>query len=236
MPTPPAIRRNRTIAALLALAVVLGPLWVVRQDTDAMSYYLGGGFPPGQSTYVMMRYTGHIAFALVFLQIVLGLQHRRLGRWLGAPTLLPLHRSLGLSAFCLALLHPVLFEWARILRTNHTTVTKTFFPDPRIGYYEQHQLYGAIGLYALAVGVAAGLVGPRLAPRWWRWVHGVNLVVFFLVWWHSFTIGSDTRVGYLPALYTAMLLTVAALWAERVWRGRPGRLAVGRGATEDAGA
>ncbi len=209
-------RRNRLIAGALVAALFLLPLFTLTRQTGAMTYYLGEGYPPGQSAYIMMRVAGQLAFTLVFLQIVLGLQHRRIERWLDLPSLVPVHRSVGLAAFLIALSHPILFEWARQLRTGQSTVTVTFWPPWRTGFYELHQLFGALGLYLLLVGVLAGVFGPRLAPRAWRTVHYVNYVVFFLVWYHSIRIGTSTRIGLLPALYTVLLAVVLGLIAARV--------------------
>jgi predicted ferric reductase len=215
-----AARRNRLLLGLAALAVLLAPLAVIKADTGAMTYYLGAGYPPGQSAYIMMRYAGAIAFALVFLQLILGLHGRRIQRWIDGPPLLPVHRSLGLAAMAFAFLHPILFAWARWLRTGQSAVVVTFWPNRQEGFYELHQFYGAIALYALVVGVLAGIFGPRLAPRHWRLLHWLNLAVFILVWVHSFQIGSDTRVGPLPLLYSAMAAVVVLLVAERWLRSR----------------
>jgi predicted ferric reductase len=211
-------QRNRLLLGLGALVVLVGPLLVIKSDTGAMTYYLGAGYPPGQTAYIMMRYAGYIAFGLIFLQIILGLHHARLRRWTGTSSLVPLHRAIGLSAMAFALLHPFMFAWARFLRTGQSAVKVTFWPPRHEGYYELHQFYGALGLYILIVGVLAGIFGPRLSPRHWRVIHGVNVIVFFLVWLHSFNIGSDTRVGPLPLLYTAMVIMVAVLLVERLTR------------------
>ena len=61
-------------------------------------------------------------FALVFLQLILGLHGRRIQRLIDGPPLLPVHRSLGLAALAFAFLHPVLFAWARVLRTGQSAV------------------------------------------------------------------------------------------------------------------
>lgn len=70
-------RRNRILAISGASALLLLPILVFRQQTGAMAYYLGEGYPPGQGAYIAMRPAGHIAFTLVFLQILLGQHPRR---------------------------------------------------------------------------------------------------------------------------------------------------------------
>jgi predicted ferric reductase len=213
---PETVRRHRLIAGLAVAALLVLPLGSLTSQTGAMTYYLGEGYPPGQGAYIMMRIAGHLAFALVFLQIVLGLKHRGVAKWLGTTSLVPVHRSIGLAALMLALSHPILFEWARQLRTGQSTVTATFWPPTHTGFYELHQFFGAIGLYLLIVGVIAGVVGPRLAPRAWKTVHYVNYAVFFLVWYHSFRIGTSTRIGFLPVLYSVLAAIVVGLLVSRL--------------------
>lgn len=208
---PEVARRHRLIAGLLVAALLVVPVVSMTTQTGAMTYYLGEGYPPGQGAYIMMRVAGHLAFALVFLQIVLGLRHRSVERYLGMTSLVPVHRSLGLAAMMIALSHPVLFEWARELRTGQNTIIASFWPPTHTGHYELHQFFGALGLYLLMLGVVAGIVGPRLAPRAWKTVHYVNYGVFFLVWYHSFRIGTSTRIGLLPVLYTVLAAIVIAM-------------------------
>lgn len=220
------IRRNRILAALAVVVLLLVPLTAMTSQTGTMTYYLGQGYPPGQGTYIMMRIAGHLAYTLVFLQIVIGLLHRPLQRRLGLGPLLPVHRSLGLAGFILALSHPVLFEWARQLRTGQSTVTVTFWPPTDTGFYELHQFFGAMGLYLLLIGVLAGVFGPRLAPRAWRTVHMLNYAVFFLVWYHSLRIGTSTRIGALPILYTVLAAVVVGLTLWRLRRRSAPQVAV----------
>lgn len=210
------VRRNRILAVLAVAALLLLPLGALTRQTGTMAYYLGQGYPPGQGAYIMMRVAGHLAYSLVFLQILVGLLHRPFQRALGLGPLLPVHRSLGLAAFLLAVSHPVLFEWARQLRTGQSSIAATFWPPRDHGFYELHQFFGALGLYLLLIGVLAGVYGPRLAPKAWRAVHAVNYAVFFLVWYHSLRIGTSTRIGALPLLYTVLAAVVVGLTLRRL--------------------
>ena len=212
----PSIKRNRIVAALAVAILLFVPLATMTSQTGAMSYYMGEGYPPGQSAYIMMRISGHLAYTLIFIQIVIGTLHGRIEKWLGIGNMVPIHRSLGLTAFFFALSHPIFFEWARQLRTGQSTVVATFWPPTNTGFYELHQFFGALGLYTLVAGVLAGVVGPRLAPKAWRTVHYINYGVFFLVWYHSFRIGSSTRIGFLPILYTVLATTVLVVVAWRL--------------------
>jgi DMSO/TMAO reductase YedYZ heme-binding membrane subunit len=114
----------------------------------------------------------------------------------------------------------VLFLWARTLRGGTVPFLDTFWPDAFQDYYHRHLFFGALGLYGMAAAVLAAVYGPRLQPKRWLLVHRANYAVFFLVWLHSFAIGSETRVGPVPLLYTAMAAVVLALVATNALRRR----------------
>jgi predicted ferric reductase len=183
-----------------------------------ISYYFSDQFPPGQSAYIMMRPAGHIAFSLVFIQIALGLYGRPIGRWLGLASMVPLHRRLGLVTLWFVLLHPLLFAWARSLRSGNIDLLVTFVPNPMENYWERMLFVGAVALYAMVFGGLAALYGPRLMPRWWRLPHSINLLAFALAFWHAISIGSETRLQPVAALHWAMAAAVGIMIVHRCIR------------------
>ena len=198
----------------LLFAVPLGVFWL---EVGGIGHYFGSAYPPGQGAYIMMRAAGHVALVLLFIQVALGPNVRSIARWLGVPSLLRVHMSLGLTTLAFALLHPVLFLWARTLRAERFEPLKVFFP-PTGDYYHNRLFLGAVGLYLLVVAIGAGAYGPRIAPRLWRRVHMLNYGVFIALWYHAVSIGSETRHPVLIALYGAMLGAVVFLAVRRVRR------------------
>ena len=222
-------RARRGLAALAALTVLALPLAVFVRWAGPLEYYGGGEFPRGQAAYLMMRPAGHLAFGLLFLQVLLGTQHERLGRWLGVRTLLPWHRALGVMAIGFALLHPLLFAWARSLRSGRLELFATLLPNPAENYWERMLFVGALALYALLLGALAAACGPRVAPRGWLWVHRINYAAFGLAFWHGISVGAETRLPQLLVFYWALFaLGLAALMEKtlRTWRRAGGKPAL----------
>lgn len=236
-----ASRWARWGLGLGACALLATPLWIFWRDVRPFPFYLGDRFPPGQAAYVMMRPAGHLVFCLVFLQIVLGLQGRRLARWTGVPTLLPLHKALGLATAWLLLFHPSLFLWASLQRYPRpfaVAFRMTFLPDPAQDYWSYFFFWGALGFWGLLTAVGAALLGPRLAPRAWRWVHALCYPAFGCGGYHARAAGAEVRGQALEVLYTVMMGIVAALLAARLAgavRARMGRRSTRCGAIPQAG-
>ncbi len=210
---PYALRRRLALAgALFLVALPLGVFWA---EVGGLSHYFSAQYPPGQGAYIMMRAAGHLAFVLLFLQLVLGSNVRAIARWVGRPSLLRLHRALGGTTLAVALLHPILFLWARTLRSGLFEPLKVILPPPG-DYYHNRLLLGAVCLYLLMAAIAAAIYGPRLLPRVWRRVHLLNYAAFFGLWLHAFSIGSETRHPVLVVLYGAMVVLVIAFGLRRL--------------------
>jgi predicted ferric reductase len=210
--TASIIQRRRRLVLLGLAGLLLLPQLIFLGEVKGLGLYLGSQPPPGQGTYIMMRAAGHLAFVLVFLQVLLGARGFAIARYLGERSLLSLHRALGVTTLSMAFLHPIFFLWARTLRTGSLDIAKTFLPSPT-DYYHNRLLLGALMLYGLVGTAVYGLLGPRRAPRVWRAIHRFNYLIFFGLWYHAISIGSETRHPVLVLLYGAMVLTVGWLAA-----------------------
>ena len=216
--SPSSFATRRLLISAAAVILLVAPLAVFAIEIGSPAYYLGDAFPPGQAAYIMMRPAGQLAFTLVFFQIVLGTVGRPLSRWLGLRSLISLHRAVGITAFTLIWLHPLLFMWGGTLRAGDLTWRATFTPDPLHNYYTLHLFFGAAALYVLTVGILGAWLGPRKAPRYWRRIHRLNYIALPIAWYHGYFIGSDTRIGPLPTLYTLMLIGAIGLMGWALWR------------------
>ncbi|HET6203053.1 MAG TPA: ferric reductase-like transmembrane domain-containing protein [Planctomycetota bacterium] len=208
---------RRAAAGGLAAVLLVSPVAAFLWRTGSPAFYLEGQFPAGQSAYVMMRPAGHLAFVLLWIQVVLGSRGGTVARLLGLRTLVPLHRALGLTTLLFLLLHPLLFAWGRTLRTGKPAFLQTFFPNPAENYWERMVFFGAVSLGVLLAGILAATAGRRLLRRAWRGVHAVNYAGFLLSSYHSLSIGSETRVEPVFFLYWALGLTGGALLAARLF-------------------
>jgi hypothetical protein len=153
------------------------------------------------SLYDGLRLAGLLAFTLIILQIGLGAFMLFLRQYFGS-WVLKLHISQGLAAFTLA--------WA------HYLVNKFF-----LGFTNgPYQLWGKIGLLIMCISVAAGLLRTRpWIAKYWRLIHRLNYVLFAMIWYHSWNLGSDVRLWPMRGLYyLAPIVVVAAI----VYKARQG--------------
>lgn len=212
-----SISAARFAAGLAALGAIGIPLAVHFAVDGPPWQYLGTHFPPGESGYAMMRPAGHLAFGLLFLQILVGGNAEALAARLAWPNLVRFHRRMGLFTILLAAMHPLLFLGGRTLRARHFA-WQTLLPNPFENYWERMNFVGALTLYTIALAVAAALLAPRLGPRWWRRIHALNYAAFFLAFWHSSAIGSETRFPAVRTVHLAMVAIVLCQIAIRIYR------------------
>jgi DMSO/TMAO reductase YedYZ heme-binding membrane subunit len=67
----------------------------------------------------------------------------------------------------------------------------------------------------LAIVISAGLLRKRF-PRLGRWLHRASVPVYALVWIHSLTIGSESRMGPMPYVYGLLAMLIAAATVRRL--------------------
>lgn len=137
--------------------------------------------------YNLAKLAGSLAFGLMFLQITSGTLMNKLRPKFGSG-ILNWHIGAGILAFCLSILHPVFFALA--------LGTKTVM---NLGGYA---ILGKAGILLLVFGVLAGLF--RTVPfvtRYWRWIHRLNYIVFMLIYFHSWQLGTDSHRFPLIVVY-----------------------------------
>ena len=148
--------------------------------------------------YFLGRVFGIAAFVLIFVQMCLGpfmnFWRRVLGGWV-----LKLHIVIGITAFVLAWLHPVM--WVLVWGWN--TVRE-------LGGYVW---FGKVGLILITMAAAAGVWRAHpMVTKYWRWIHRLNYVVFVLIYIHSWKLGTDAGSFPFKAIYyLAPVVLVLAL-------------------------
>jgi DMSO/TMAO reductase YedYZ heme-binding membrane subunit len=211
-------RAWRWLAGSAMAVLVATPIAVFLATTGAPWRFLESDVPPGQSAYIMMRPAGHLAFVMLFLQIVVGPNASKLGRVLGVPRMVELHRQLGVAAMVLVVTHPLLFAWGRSLRAEKLYLWATLTPRPFENYWELMCAVGVVSLYLLVVAVLAGIFGARRFGRSWRWLHACAYPAFFGAFVHAISIGAETRFWPVWLAYWAMAMVAGASLAWRAWR------------------
>jgi predicted ferric reductase len=222
---------RRRLACALILAILLAvPLAAFAYNVRGPLQYLGPNPPPGQPAYIMMRVAGHVAFVLMFAQLVVGSSAVALSRWLDWGGLVRFHRGLGLFTIGAVLSHPLLFGWGRTLRAGKEQVSTTLLPHLGVNYWETMLALGAFALYAAILAAAAAMLGRRIGERAWRIVHAMNYAAFFLAFFHAISIGSETRFPAVTIEYSILAGAAAVallVRARRLFRAGPSPSASG---------
>lgn len=184
----------------LLTKIVLILVWLGVITTPPTLFILTrGGLPT--NPLELFPVFGLLAFTLIWGQIMLGLFMGPLSRLF--PKIFPVHIVQGLTALLFALLHPLLL----IIGATPAVYLTYGFIDPALKGYV---FLGQGALLLLIIGVSAGLL--RKSPKikaFWRKIHYVNYVVFFLAFTHSWNVGTDLSISWvLDGLWIFMLATV----------------------------
>jgi hypothetical protein len=198
----------------LLLAASLGLLIVVATDqiVPATSQYQAQ-----MRLWLAGRATGLTAYALITLQVFLGLvlSHPvNLSTWKLSKRLFPWHENLWVFVLAFLGAHIVsliLDPYAGV------GISGAFIPGLS-SYRSWPVALGTLGLYALLVtGVTARYTKLLPAGAWLR-IHRVSIVVFGLAWLHGVQAGTDTDT-LAPVYVTSGGLVIAAA-AYRYWVGK----------------
>ncbi len=165
---------------------------------------------------LFLRLTGLYAFVLIFIQIMLG-AFMDFARRIFGPRILNFHMTQGLVAYGLILAHPTLF----LLNTVLAGV-----PNPLIlllprftTAYETYLSFGKVGFVLLTAAVfAARFRNTQFLQKHWRKFHILNYIAFWLIFVHSFNIGSDAKTPPFSWLYPVMaVLVVLSIFYRRIY-------------------
>lgn len=179
---------GRAVVVAAALAILTLPGWVM------WDLYGSDVF----SESILFRLVGVYAFSLLSIQVLLGAYLPLLGALFGR-SLFPIHVVLGVTTYVFAFTHPILLS-----ASPGWDPAAVFLPSiPDSSYYAIVSL-GRISLFLLTLTVLAGLLRNRLGPVWRR-IHWLNYVIFPLIWFKSWQIGSDIRETPLEYLWLVLM-------------------------------
>lgn len=218
------VKRLGIALVLLSIsAVTLGWLFSVGNPM----VYLTHSVSPGQFLYILSKLAGLLALVLICVQVILMLI--KAGQSLIAVPGISSkrHMQLGLTTFALCLLHIVLIFSAIWLRQGKAP-WGLFLPDFAAGYYKLHLSLGVVAFYLLCAGIVAGWKLRSKKPAW-KAIHMMWPLAVGLAYWHSLSIGSESRTGivlvtlwFLAAGICAALLVrmTAAYKARGFWQAK----------------
>jgi predicted ferric reductase len=152
---------------------------------------------------------GLYAFTLVSLQLLLTINLPWLKKYW--PGLAVWHRFQGWFAVLFAVIHPLFiitgYGLADYLDHLYVADAKKYFVLPA---------YAGLSIL-LFTSLVAILAWQGMKLPQWRILKWLNFVVFGLVWFHSWFIGTDTPTGALRILWLTYLAAVIVSAAYRYW-------------------
>lgn len=174
----------------------------------------GASVAHGQiGTWQMTRAAGLVAFALLWLSVVLGLLQST--GYFRAPAVIDYHGALSVWA-----LYATTFHIVVLLFDRHTPYSLAGILVP---FASRHQpvLAGIGGLafyISLGVTVSTYLRG-KMGLKAWRTIHLTSLIGFAFALAHSLLLGSDSQLPAVAYMYRFALISVAALLGYRTYLG-----------------
>ena len=160
------IQCRKELVGLLILGLdIFAPVIAWLLTTGSLTPYVAGKVPPGQFGYVLSKLAGLLAFAVLWIQVVLALSWRIAILDFFPSVSRRTHAVLGSICTGLVLLHLALFFQAVTVRTG-TPAWGLLIPDFDGGYYQGNLSLGKLGFYGLIFVVLAGVFRMHRRPGW----------------------------------------------------------------------
>lgn len=164
-------------------------------------------------TWLMTRAAGLIAFALLYLSVILGLlQSTGYFRMTGV---VDLHTFVSVWAIYATVFHIVV-----LLFDRHTPYTMTEILVPFASRISP--VLNGIGGLAFYIGLGVTVTTyfrVRIGAKLWRTIHLTSLIAFVFVLLHAILLGTDADLPAVAFAYRFMAFSTAALLGYRVYLG-----------------
>lgn len=152
------------------------------------------------------RLIGLTAFYLIFVQIITGSFGSYFAKIFG-PRFRKFHPTSGVVVLVLVILHPLIFRLIQSLNDN-LKVIDIFLPNFTTSNSTLISI-GQIAFYLLLLTAFVAIFRRnKLIARFWFRIHILNFLVFFLLFYHSYKIGTDTALFPLNFLWPAMAIII----------------------------
>lgn len=160
--------------------------------------------------FFLQRASGLYAFSLIFIAIIMGSAMNVVDRFFPADKVFSFHKIVGKTAFVLAILHPV-FLYSTYFLAGNLSYILPFQQGSNIIYYS----LGILALLLLIVTVAAALARFRIGIKW-LYIHRLNYLIFWLIFFHGLNLGVDTQTSFARFLFITYGVVVAILTIRKI--------------------
>lgn len=193
-------RRNIFIFLYLSLYAVIFFSWLYNINFSFIEA------SPRDTIYVFLRLVGLTAFFLIFVQVITG-SFRAYFSTIFGPNFIKFHITSGIFVLLLILTHPTLFRISQYF-DNSFVLKNVFFPHFEDRFSTLTSI-GQIGFYLILLTISAALLRKnKYISKYWFKVHLLNFSVFFILFYHSYNIGTDTALFPLNILWPIMALII----------------------------
>ncbi|MBN1583593.1 MAG: hypothetical protein JXA89_23000 [Anaerolineae bacterium] len=186
-----------------AIALILAGGWVVLQPYITPLYWV-------------VRTAALLGYLCVFATALSSPYMKQLVRFFGRP-FVKTHHIVAVTGLVLITVHPLAAAFN--LRSPGVFV-------PRFtSWIVFLQWGGPVAFYLIGIAALAALLGFTLKQKWlrqyWRIVHMLNYVAFFLATAHAILLGSDFRFLAMKAVAIIMALVLAGTFVQKRLQRRP---------------
>jgi DMSO/TMAO reductase YedYZ heme-binding membrane subunit len=194
-----------------AKALRSGVRWFV--ELTAVIIVLTLWTTPSSLAFNLARAAGLLGYIGLFLAILSHEYMKDMRQLYGKPYL-AIHHRLAQISLALTLLHPIMIAW---LMSDVSSFV------PRVDSF--HVLLvngGRVALYLFILATAAGFLRNRI-KSFWKYLHWLNYVAFFLVFAHSWLLGTNVSAGALSVIWPVMALVVLIVFVRKhlLGQGKP---------------
>jgi len=198
-----------TFYLLWLLIVLIGPLTVLRNTSLDLLFSNSVVF-----INTLQRFSGTMAFSLIFIQIILGKEMNKMVQLIGAKAYW-IHVLQGLTIYSLILIHPTMY-----ILFNYS-LTKNLFDSLLLimpTFRDQAEIYLVFGksaflIFSLTVGAAYFRTKPFLR-KYWDKIHLLNYFVFYFVFYHA-RVGSDLGSQPFDTFYWIAFVIITYIVIKR---------------------
>jgi predicted ferric reductase len=199
VPAMPPLPLSTLLTLLLAavagagLAVIVLPIWL----PGLLTSLLGS---EAKAYWHLARASALVAYLLLWLAMVFGLllSSKSARSWLSPALAFDLHQYTSLLGLAFALFHALILLGDQYLSLS---LRQLLLPFSSLQYRPLGVGLGQLAFYLLALVGLSFYVRQLLTQRYWRLIHFLSFLTFFLALLHGLLSGSDTENVWVRWLY-----------------------------------
>ena len=196
------------IAVGLLIAIVLLPSWMPN-----LSFSLSGDEP--KAYWYLSRATAFVSLSLLWISMALGLgiTNKMARIWPGAPTAFAIHEYVSLLGLAFAMFHALVILGDKYI---NFTLLQLLVPFSTVEYKPVWVGLGQVGFYTWALVALSFYIRPVIGQKFWRLLHYLSFVMYFMGLFHGIFSGTDSSVAWAQQYYWFSGASLLFLFFSRI--------------------